>query len=114
MAGARLGIAVGNAASATGAAAAVYLTESITKVPDTLLLAQRARKLMRQNLFWAVSYNALVVPLAVIGWVQPVIAAIAMSLSSLCVLLNSLRMQKQLPDDALHTSPDANITTLPA
>ena len=114
LAGARLGIAVGNAASATGAAAAVYLTESITKVPDTLLLAQRARKLMRQNLFWAVSYNALVVPLAVIGWVQPVIAAIAMSLSSLCVLLNSLRMQKQLPDDALHTSPDANITTLPA
>jgi P-type E1-E2 ATPase len=47
LAGARLGIAVGNAASATGAAAAVYLTESIEKVPATLLLAQRARKLMR-------------------------------------------------------------------
>lgn len=114
LAGARLGIAVGNAASATGAAAAIYLTESIAKVPDTLLLAQRARKLMRQNLFWAVGYNALVVPLAVIGWVQPVIAAIAMSLSSLCVLLNSLRMQKQMPDDTPQLLPDTSVTTLPA
>ncbi|MGO1461600.1 MAG: heavy metal translocating P-type ATPase [Marinobacter sp.] len=114
LAGARLGIAVGNAASATGAAAAVYLTESIAKVPDTLLLAQRARKLMRQNLFWAVSYNALVVPLAVIGWVQPVIAAIAMSLSSLCVLLNSLRMQKQMPGDAPDAPPSPQATTSPA
>ncbi len=96
LAGARLGIAVGNAASATGAAAAVYLTESIARVPATLQLAQRARKLMYQNLFWAVSYNALVIPLAIMGWVQPVIAAIAMSLSSLCVLLNSLRMQSQV------------------
>lgn len=95
LAGARLGVAVGNAASATGAAAAIYLTESIGKVPATLQLAKRARKLMYQNLFWAVGYNALVIPLAVTGWIQPVIAAIAMSLSSLCVLLNSLRMQKQ-------------------
>jgi len=99
LAGARLGIAVGNAASATGAAAAVYLTESIAKVPATLQLARRARKLMHQNLFWAVGYNAVVIPLAVIGWVQPVIAAIAMSLSSVCVLLNSLRMQKEVSGD---------------
>ncbi|OHY81811.1 cation-translocating P-type ATPase [Marinobacter sp. AC-23] len=97
LAGARLGIAVGSAAPATGEAAAVYLTESIAKVPTTLRLAQRARKLMHQNLFWAVGYNALVIPLAVMGWIQPVIAAIAMSLSSLCVLLNSLRMQKRGP-----------------
>ncbi|WP_417501815.1 heavy metal translocating P-type ATPase [Marinobacter sp.] len=100
LAGARLGVAVGSAASATGAAAAIYLTESIGKVPATLQLAKRARKLMYQNLFWAVGYNALVIPLAVTGWIQPVIAAIAMSLSSLCVLLNSLRMQKQLVGDA--------------
>jgi len=100
LAGARLGVAVGNAASVTGAAAAIYLTESIGKVPVTLQLAKRARKLMYQNLFWAVGYNALVIPLAVTGWIQPVIAAIAMSLSSLCVLLNSLRMQKQLVGDA--------------
>jgi P-type E1-E2 ATPase len=106
LAGARPGIAVSNAASATGAAVAVYLTESIAKVPATLQLARRARKLMHQNLFWAVGYNAVVIPpLAVIGWVQPVIAAIAMSLSSLCVLLNSLRMQKEVSGDDPNTSP---------
>jgi len=99
LAGARLGIAVGDASSVAGAAAAVYLTESIAKVPATLQLARRARKLMHQNLFWAVGYNAVVIPLAVIGWVQPVIAAIAMSLSSVCVLLNSLRMQKEVSGD---------------
>jgi cation transport ATPase len=54
---------------------------------------------MHQNLFWAVGYNTVVIPLAVIGWVQPVIAAIAMSLSSVCVLLNSLRMQKKVSGD---------------
>lgn len=97
LAGARLGIAVGSAAPASGEAAAVYLTRSLAQVPTTLLLAQRARKLMYQNLFWAVGYNAMVIPLAVMGWIQPVIAAIAMSLSSLCVLLNSLRMQGKLP-----------------
>ncbi|MFP3976503.1 heavy metal translocating P-type ATPase [Marinobacter sp. KMM 10035] len=114
LAGARLGIAVGNAASATGAAAAVYLTESIDKVPATLQLAQRARKLMYQNLFWAVGYNALVIPLAVMGWIQPVIAAVAMSLSSLCVLLNSLRMQKQVAGDAPDSTPAVSQTTAPA
>jgi len=115
LAGARLGIAVGNAASVTGAAAAVYLTESIAKVPATLQLARRARTLMYQNLFWAVGYNALVIPLAVIGWIQPVIAAIAMSLSSLCVLLNSLRMQRQLSDeDPNNTPPVVSSSASPA
>ncbi|MBQ0762336.1 MAG: cation-translocating P-type ATPase [Marinobacter psychrophilus] len=115
LAGARLGIAVGNAASVAGAAAAVYLTESIVKVPATLQLARRARKLMHQNLFWAVGYNAVVIPLAIIGWVQPVIAAIAMSLSSVCVLLNSLRMQKQVSgDDPNNTPPVVNRAASPA
>ena len=56
------------------------------------MLARRARRLMRQNLGWALGYNALALPLAVAGFIHPVIAAIAMTLSSLCVLLNSLRM----------------------
>ncbi|MBA6411593.1 cation-translocating P-type ATPase [Parahaliea sp. F7430] len=94
LAGAKLGIAVGSTASAT--AAAIYLTEGIAKIPDTLQLAQKAQKLMRQNLFWALAYNSVVIPLALMGFIQPVVAAIAMSLSSLCVLFNSLRMQQQL------------------
>lgn len=115
LAGARLGVAVGDASSVAGAAAAIYLTESIAKVPATLLLARRARKLMHQNLFWAVGYNAVVIPLAVSGWVQPVIAAIAMSLSSVCVLLNSLRMQKQVSgEDLNNTSPAISGEASPA
>lgn len=114
LAGARLGIAVGSAAPATGEAAAVYLTESIAAVPATLQLAQRARKLMHQNLFWAISYNTLVIPLAVMGWIQPVIAAIAMSLSSLCVLLNSLRMQNRLPGTAAEDSARITPSVSPA
>ncbi|MGO2088989.1 MAG: heavy metal translocating P-type ATPase [Oceanisphaera sp.] len=91
LAGARLGIAVGQASSATGMAAAVYLPNSMIRVPATLQIAHRARTLMYQNLFWALAYNALVIPLAVWGWIHPVIAAVAMSLSSLCVLFNSVR-----------------------
>jgi P-type E1-E2 ATPase len=93
LAGARLGIAEGQASSVTAMTAAVYLPNSINQVPITLLLARKARTLMYQNLFWALAYNALLIPLAVWGWVHPVIVAIAMSLSSLCVLFNSMRMQ---------------------
>lgn len=94
LAGARLGIAVGQSTSATGMAAAVYLSNGISRVPAVLRLAHRARTLMYQNLFWALSYNMLVIPLAVWGWVHPVNAAIAMSLSSVCVLFNSTHMQR--------------------
>ncbi|MDN6180826.1 MAG: cation-translocating P-type ATPase [Halomonas subglaciescola] len=92
LAGARLGIAAGEASPTARAAAAVYLPDGLSHVPTTLGLARRARRLMRQNLGWAIGYNALALPLAVAGFVHPVIAAIAMTLSSLCVLLNSLRM----------------------
>lgn len=93
LAAAKLGIAIGTASATARAAAAVYLPDGLAAVPDTLHMARRARRLMRQNLAWALGYNALALPLAMAGWVQPVIAAIAMTLSSLCVLLNSLRMR---------------------
>ncbi|MBO1519513.1 heavy metal translocating P-type ATPase [Oceanisphaera pacifica] len=95
LAGAGLGIAVGQASSATGMAAAIYLSEGVTRVPVTLELAYQSRTLMYQNLFWALAYNALVIPLALWGWIHPVIAAIAMSLSSVCVLFNSVRAAKK-------------------
>lgn len=97
LAGASLGIAVGHANSATGMAAAVYLPDGVAQVPTSLKLAKRARRLMYENLFWALAYNSCVIPLAIFGWIHPVIAAVAMSLSSLCVLLNSARMQGQAP-----------------
>lgn len=105
LAGAGLGIAVGQSSSASSMAAAVYLPEGVQGVPATLALAQRAKKLMLQNLGWALTYNMLVIPLAIAGFIQPVLAALAMSLSSVCVLFNSMRMQRGLTESA-----DINIT----
>lgn len=93
LAGARLGIAAGGASVTASQAAAVTLPDGLARIPDTLCLARRARRLMRGNLGWAVGYNALAIPLAMAGWIAPVIAAVAMTLSSLCVLANSLRIR---------------------
>ncbi|HRO61402.1 MAG TPA: hypothetical protein PK177_19970, partial [Burkholderiaceae bacterium] len=50
------------------------------------------RRVVRQNLAWAMVYNMLAIPAAAVGWVPPVVAAIGMSASSLLVALNSLRL----------------------
>ncbi len=70
----------------------VFQGERLAPVADTLALARRARRAMRQNLILALGYNAVMVPLAVAGWVTPWLAAAAMSASSLAVMGNSARL----------------------
>jgi Cu2+-exporting ATPase len=70
---------------------AVFLGERLDPVVETVAAARKARRLMHQNLGLAVIYNAVAVPLAVAGLVTPLIAALAMSGSSLLVTLNALR-----------------------
>jgi Cu2+-exporting ATPase len=70
---------------------AVFLGERLEPVLDAITIARRARALMRQNLLLAVVYNAIAVPVAVVGLVTPLIAAAAMSGSSILVTLNALR-----------------------
>ena len=73
---------------------AVFLGERLQPVVDALLIARRARRLMLQNLGLAVIYNAVAVPIAIAGLVTPLIAAVAMSGSSLLVTLNALRAER--------------------
>ena len=90
-----VGIALGTGADVALEAADVALTASdLMAVPAALALARRTRRIVRQNLGWAVGYNLLAVPLAAAGVLHPILAALAMALSSVSVLANSLRLSR--------------------
>jgi P-type Cu2+ transporter len=92
LAAADASLSVASAAHVTQTAAdAVFVGDRLAPVAIAVAIARRARRLMRENLALAVAYNAIAVPIAILGLASPLIAALAMSGSSLLVTLNALR-----------------------
>lgn len=77
------------------AADIVYQSKGISAVLQALHIAKTTRRLVRQNFAMSFIYNALAVPLAMMGYVTPLIAAAAMSFSSLAVVMNALRLYRE-------------------
>ena len=94
LAGADVSIAMGQGAQLAHASAdMVVLSERLMALPEGFRKARATRKVIKQNLAWAILYNFAAVPLAAAGLVAPWMAAIGMSFSSLVVVFNALRLK---------------------
>jgi Cu2+-exporting ATPase len=94
LAAADVGIAMGSATDVAAASAAVVLLrDDLRSLPRAVLRARRTLRTIRVNLIWAFAYNVLALPAAATGFLSPMLAGGAMALSSISVILNSLRLR---------------------
>lgn len=107
LAGADISVAMGSATDlAKTSADAVLLSNRLDSLVQALDVARRTRRIIVENLGWACLYNGLVLPFAALGWITPGWAAIGMSLSSLVVVVNALRLSRvSTPPRPVATAP---------
>jgi len=95
LAQADLSITVAGGTDVAGETSDVILTRpDLTLLPQLIELARRTRRIIFENLGWAFAYNLVALPLAALGLIRPIIAAVAMACSSLLVVSNSLRLRR--------------------
>jgi len=93
--GADVGIAIGSGTDLAIDSADIIITKGgIYKIVDAISISKLTFKVIKQNLFWAFFYNTVAIPMAMAGLLHPVIAEIAMAISSITVVLNSSKISK--------------------
>lgn len=99
---------------AAGAADITIVHDDLLRLPESMRLARRSVRVIKQNLFWAFFYNILAIPLAATGQVSAGLAAAAMMGSSISVVLNSLRLRRAVSQTAIRASTRQSCQSRPA
>lgn len=95
LAGADVSVAMDSASDfARTHADALLMSGNLDAIPRSITIAHRCKRIMKQNITWALLYNLIALPLAAAGMIPPYLAAIGMSLSSLIVVINALRISR--------------------
>ena len=95
LAAAQVSIAMGGGTAVAAASAdMILLSQKLSHLADGLAVSRRTLGIIRQNLFWAVAYNLIALPVAAAGYLSPWMAALGMSASSLLVVANALRLTR--------------------
>jgi Cu2+-exporting ATPase len=106
LAGAQVSIAMGDGTDlARGSADLALLAGGIDRLAAAFDTAHATMRIIHQNLAWAAAYNLVAIPLAVAGWITPLLAGTGMALSSLVVVANALRLQRAEPEPPAASRP---------